>query len=50
MNNQDRDVYLVNVSPAKGNGELCVAVTVTISGEPDALNPTTKLLPYVEFK
>jgi hypothetical protein len=50
MRNQDSDVYLVNVSPARGNEELHVAVTVTISGRPGALNPTTKTLPYREFK
>jgi hypothetical protein len=50
MKNEDREVYLVNVSPAKRNGELCVAVTVAISGKPDALNATTKLLPYRDFK
>jgi hypothetical protein len=50
MNTEDPDVYLVNVSPAKGDEELRVAVTVTISGKPDALVPTTKLLLYQQFK
>ena len=49
MNNEDPGLYLVNVSPAKGDGEFRVGVTVTVSGKPDALVPTTKVLPYKQF-
>ena len=43
MNNEDPGLYLVGVSPAKGDGEFPVGVTVTVSGKPDVLVPTTKV-------
>jgi hypothetical protein len=50
MNNEDPGLYLVSVSPAKRDGEFPVGVTVRVSGKPDVLVPTTKVLPYKGFK